>query len=76
MTLFRIIGLALSLLMLTACATSSSKYVPSASVAPRASESESFNAWLNGVVQAYVENCIKLRVMAHEDPAICRDLVK
>lgn len=64
-----------SLLILTSCAGRSS-VVPPVTLAPKASESATFNGWMQGVINAYQDNCITLKVIRREDPRICRALVE
>lgn len=70
MTRWRLIALAASLWTLTSCA-GNSRIVPPVTVAPKAAESESINAWLNGLLGAYRDNCVVLKVMRHEDTKPC-----
>lgn len=65
-------------LILTSCASGSPKPVPSVSVAKKASESETFQIWLNALVNAYIENCIRLFHIRDqgEDANKCRELVE
>lgn len=72
---WKLIVLAGSLLTLTSCAAKSN-VVPPISVAPKVSESQSLNAWLNGLVGAYIDNCITLRVLRNEDHTKCRELTE
>lgn len=72
---FKLIVLTGSLLILTSCAGRSS-VVPPITLAPRVSESTSLDGWLKGLVNAYQDNCVTLKVMRREDPRVCRALVE
>lgn len=48
---------------------------PPVAVAPRPEESPNIEAWVRGVYDAYVRNCITLMILRGEEPSSC-DVVR
>lgn len=54
----------------TSCATSAMT-VPPISVAPQRENTDNPQTWFVGLLNAYIDNCVTLSVMRHEDYQRC-----
>ena len=64
-------ALSVSGLLLTSCAGNLVSIKPPVTIAPRMQNSPDFKAWVTGLVDGYVRNCITLQTMRSEDVSAC-----
>ena len=65
-------ALSVSVLLLTSCAGNLVSVKPPVTLAPRMQNSPDFKAWLTGLVDGYVRNCITLTTLRGEPVDPCQ----